>query len=429
VTSTAVPSWAGLVDDLTEQGVLGQQWRSAFLAVRRELFIPEVIWRYDGDDLVPLRRSDEPQEWLQRAHGPRYVVTQVDDGAPVGPEGRGRVATSSASRPDIVAAMLEAGRVEPGMRVLEIGTGTGYTAALLAHRLGAPNVTTIEIDPDLAARARAALERSGYGDVTVITGDGAQGYPARAPFDRVLSTVAAPQVPYAWVRQTRSGGLVVTPWSSAYEPAGLLSLTVNDDGTATGGLVNTTISFMPLRDQRISRAAIAEVVRDTDTPERSDTDLHVSHLCNNDDAPFTIGFEVAGCHWVYAPGDDDRWCVWFLDPSSRSWARFDYQPGVRRWPIHQFGPRRLFDEVAAAYHRWDHAGRPPVVQWRITVTPDGQRVELTSTRAEVHHANSPRFPAGSAASSTGYSPTSTPTSITSTRSAAPGRNRHTEAAL
>jgi protein-L-isoaspartate O-methyltransferase len=56
------------------------------------------------------------------------VVTQVDDGAPVGPEGRGRVATSSASRPDIVAAMLEAGRVEPGMRVLEIGTGTGYTA-------------------------------------------------------------------------------------------------------------------------------------------------------------------------------------------------------------------------------------------------------------------------------------------------------------
>jgi hypothetical protein len=64
VTSTAVPSWAGLVDDLTEQEVLGQQWRSAFLAVRRELFIPEVIWRYDGDDLVPLRRSDEPQEWL-----------------------------------------------------------------------------------------------------------------------------------------------------------------------------------------------------------------------------------------------------------------------------------------------------------------------------------------------------------------------------
>jgi protein-L-isoaspartate O-methyltransferase len=67
-----------------------------------------------------------------------------------------------------------------------------------------------------------------------------------APFDRVLSTVAAPRVPYAWVAQTRPGGLVVTPWNSVYKPAGLLSLAVGADGTATGGLVNTTISFMPL---------------------------------------------------------------------------------------------------------------------------------------------------------------------------------------
>jgi protein-L-isoaspartate(D-aspartate) O-methyltransferase len=133
--------------------------------------------------------------------------------------------------------MLDAGRVEPAMRVLEIGTGTGYTAALLAHQLGARNVTTIEIDPDLAARARAALATAGYGEVTVICGDGARGHPAGAPFDRVLSTVAAPRVPAAWIAQTRPGGLVVTPWSSAYKPAGLLSLTVGDDGTATGGLV------------------------------------------------------------------------------------------------------------------------------------------------------------------------------------------------
>lgn len=71
--------------------------------------------------------------------GPRYVVTQVDDGIPAGPDGRGRVATSSASRPDIVALMLAAGHVEPGMRVLEIGTGTGYTAAMLAT--GSANAT------------------------------------------------------------------------------------------------------------------------------------------------------------------------------------------------------------------------------------------------------------------------------------------------
>ncbi len=74
-----------------------------------------------------------------------------------------------------------------------------------------------------------------------------------------------------------------------------------------------------------------------------------------------------------------EWCAWFLDPGFRSWARFDYQPGSRRWPVHQFGPRRLFNEVAAAYHQWEHAGRPPVTRWRFTLTPEGQRVELTGT--------------------------------------------------
>jgi protein-L-isoaspartate(D-aspartate) O-methyltransferase len=380
VINTAPALWSELVDDLAEQGVLGEPWRAAFLAVPREVFIPEVIWRYAGDDLVPLRRDDEPAEWLARAYGPRYVITQVDDGAPAGPNGRGRVPTSSASRPDIVATMLAAGNLERGMRVLEIGTGTGYTAALLAHYLGARNVTSIEVDPDLAARARAALERAGYREVTVITGDGARGDPDRAPFDRVLSTVAAPRVPYAWVAQTRPGGLVVTPWGSAYKPAGLLSLTVNDDGTATGGLVNTTISFMPLRDQRITRAVVADLARDADTPDVGDTDLHASDVCN-DDAPFAIAIEVPGCHWEYETDtDDDGWCVWFLDPGTRSWARFDYQPGTRRWPVHQSGPRRLFDEVAAAYHRWDHAGRPQASRWRFTITPDGQRAELTAAK-------------------------------------------------
>jgi SAM-dependent methyltransferase len=273
------------------------------------------------------------------------------------------------------------------MRVLEIGTGTGYTAALLAHQLGARNVTTIEIDPDLAARARIALATAGYGEVTVICGDGARGHPAGAPFDRVLSTVAAPRVPAAWIAQTRPGGLVVTPWSSAYKPAGLLSLTVGDDGTATGSLINTTISFMELRDQRIPRATLADIVRDTDTPDVSHTDLHASHLCN-DNAPFVIGALVPDCQWEYmaATDDDGRWCVWFLDPNSRSWARFNYQPDTRQWPIHQFGPRRLFDEVTAAYHRWQQAGRPSVEHWRFTITPNGQCVELTGTPTQHEHA-------------------------------------------
>jgi protein-L-isoaspartate O-methyltransferase len=378
VRSTAPSSWARLVDDLIAEEVLPQPWQAAFLAVPREVFIPEVIWRQAGDWLVPLHRADDPDEWLRCVYGPGYVITQVDDGTPTGTKGRGWVPTSSASRPDIVALMLDAGRVEPGMRVLEIGTGTGYTAALLAHRLGPENVTTIEVDPGLAARARTALATAGYGEVTVLTGDGAWGYPGNAPFDRVLSTAAAPRVPYPWIAQTRPGGLVVTPWNSPYQPAGLLSLTVAPDGTATGSLVNTTISFMQLRDQRIHRATIAEVVRDTDLPQVSETGRHASHLCNSADARFAIDRQVSNCQWEYIPATDDdgHWCLWFLDPTTRSWARFDYQPDTGRWPVHQFGPRQLWDEVVAAYQWWDRVGRPPVTQWRFTVTADKQNVEL-----------------------------------------------------
>jgi hypothetical protein len=166
-----------------------------------------------------------------------------------------------------------------------------------------------------------------------------------------------------------------------------LSLTVGDDGTATGGLVNTTISFMELRDQRIPRGTLADIVHDTDTPDVSHTDLHASHLCN-DNAPFVIGALVPGCQWEYmaATDEDGRWCVWFLDPGSRSWARFNYQPDTRQWPVHQFGPRRLWDEVTAAYHRWQQAGRPSVEHWRFTTTSNGQCLELTGTTTQHEHA-------------------------------------------
>jgi protein-L-isoaspartate O-methyltransferase len=97
-------------------------------------------------------------------------------------------------------------------RVLEIGTGTGYNAALLAHRLGDGQVVSIEVDPQVAEQTRHALARAGFAP-TVITADGSAGYPAGAPYDRVIATCSAllGQVPYQWVAQTRAGGRLVVP--------------------------------------------------------------------------------------------------------------------------------------------------------------------------------------------------------------------------
>jgi len=204
-----------MVDELTTCGELDPAWHAAFLAVPRHAFIPDLIWRWERGELVTFRRSEDPDRWLALSYAPRQsLITQVDDGDPIRPGLVGDRISSSASQPDVMALMLAALDVQHGMRVCEIGTGTGYNAALLAQRLGATNVTTIEVDAFLADRARAALAETGYRDVRGVTGDGALGYPPRAPYDRVLSTASVQQVPYAWVAQTRPGGRVVTPWGT-----------------------------------------------------------------------------------------------------------------------------------------------------------------------------------------------------------------------
>lgn len=113
------------------------------------------------------------------------------------------------SQPYIVAYMSEELRVEPHHRVLEIGTGSGYQAAVLAAL--AREVYSVEIVPELAERARTTLEGLGIRNVHVLTGDGYKGWPEHAPFDRVMATAAPPEMPPALVEQLAPGGRLVAP--------------------------------------------------------------------------------------------------------------------------------------------------------------------------------------------------------------------------
>jgi protein-L-isoaspartate(D-aspartate) O-methyltransferase len=109
----------------------------------------------------------------------------------------------------MVAVMTELARVEPGDRVLEVGTGSGYQAALLS--LLADEVWSIEIVPELAARARALLAELGYRNVHVETGDGYRGWPAAAPFDANVVTAAPARAPPPLLEQLAPGGRLVIP--------------------------------------------------------------------------------------------------------------------------------------------------------------------------------------------------------------------------
>src|SRR5580700_6934644 len=134
---------------------------------------------------------------------------EVDDGSGDVTEGRGS-ASSSNSAPGAVFPMLEQLQVHDHHRVLDIGTGTGWTAALLSWRVGAANVTTVEIDPGLAEQARKNLQAAGY-QPRLIVGDGAVGHRRGAPYDRIHVTFAVERVPWAWIDQTRPGGVILTP--------------------------------------------------------------------------------------------------------------------------------------------------------------------------------------------------------------------------
>jgi protein-L-isoaspartate(D-aspartate) O-methyltransferase len=153
---------------------------------------------------------------------------------------------SCASQPGVVALMLDQLDAQPGERILELGAGTGYNAALLAHLVGETgHVTTLDVDDDLIEGARAHLAAAGMTNVEAVTRDGALGYAEGAPYDRIIATVGAHGVPHAWLQQLAPGGRLLVPQrlkgtvsrSIAYEQR---------DGrwVSLGSEMNT---FMPLR--------------------------------------------------------------------------------------------------------------------------------------------------------------------------------------
>jgi protein-L-isoaspartate(D-aspartate) O-methyltransferase len=133
-----------------------------------------------------------------------FVIKCGPDGLPI----------SSSSQPAMMAIMLDQLGLEPGHRVLEIGTGTGYNAAVMSSVVGpAGEVVTVDIDPELVARARSGLQAAGYDAVTVKCADGGYGDPEGAPYDRIIVTAGAWDIAPAWLAQLGPGGRLVLPLS------------------------------------------------------------------------------------------------------------------------------------------------------------------------------------------------------------------------
>jgi protein-L-isoaspartate(D-aspartate) O-methyltransferase len=175
---------AAMVRELHEQGAIRSEPVAAALAtVPRHLFAP-----------------GEP---LEAAYAPQGIVM-----AKRGPDG---LAVSVMSAAHLQAVMLEQAGIEPGMRVLEVGSG-GYNAALIQEITGeSGQVTTVDIDADITDRARACLDAAGYDGVNVVLADAEGGVPEGAPYDRIIVTAAAWDIPPAWISQLTERGRLIVP--------------------------------------------------------------------------------------------------------------------------------------------------------------------------------------------------------------------------
>ena len=177
---------AAMADKLVADGwIASPDVERAFRAVPRHLFT------------LPGSPLDDAYH-----HNKAPYVKVGDDGRP----------TSTVSAAWLQARMIAQAHVRPGMRVLEVGSG-GYNAALLSEVTGPDGqVVTMDVDPDITSHAEAALDAAGYaGRVEVVTGDGEDGVPSRAPFDAVIVTVGAWDLPPAWTAQLAPGGTLVVP--------------------------------------------------------------------------------------------------------------------------------------------------------------------------------------------------------------------------
>lgn len=235
---------AEYVDSLVRhEAIVSEAVERAFRAVSRHRFLdgwfhPEV------EDLrvvyrsVPFDRDDPTPEQLAEVYSNRALITAVERSLP----------TSSTSQPSLVAHMLELLDARPGSRVLEIGTGTGYNAALLWEMVQPSGcVHTVEVQRDVADRARSYLQEEGYAGVRVVHRDGYAGIPEAAPFDRIVATVGCSDLSPHWIEQLDPAGSMLIPLQHGHlDPLIAVRRDPEAPESAVGRVVDRS-GFMPIR--------------------------------------------------------------------------------------------------------------------------------------------------------------------------------------
>ncbi len=356
-----------LAERLASRGAIRSPgWRAAFERVPRHLFVPRFHYD-DGSDrrVVDGAVPEQRDNWLAGVYSDEALVIRYDDVNPTTP-------ASSSSMPTLMAVMLEALGIEDGHSVLEIGTGSGYNAALLCERLGSEHVTTIDIDPGLVREARDRLADAGYRP-SVAACDGWVGFPSNAPYDRVIATGAVHTVPRAWIEQVRPGGVIVAPVSR-----GVAWVEVGSDRDATGRFLRVPAGFMRMQGGPVpALPRVTRLVQLSDAPG-AERPVSVPADVLEDDA-FWFFVRLAFVPFEVRFGADDE-LDRVVDLTDGSWARLEVRAGL----VVQGGARRLWDVIEEAYRRWCELGQPERERFGLSVGHDGRQLAWLDDPASPH---------------------------------------------
>ena len=352
-----------LVESLVDKAaIVTPQVREAFASVPRHLFVPDVD--------VATAYADQP------------VFIRWDEGVPI----------SSSTQPTMMAIMAEQLRADPGHSVLEIGAGTGYNAAILAHIVGeSGKVVTVDIDQYIVYEAARNLSDAGYGNVEVVCGDGFEGFSPGQPYDRIMVTVGAHDVSPHWVEQLSDGGIMVVPlWFRGYR----LSVALQKrDGALESrsaspcmfipirGIADRTEGYFPVgdapqgspqmfvgmeRDDPDRRRNLVQIFAQEpqfrDAGRSLQGQFHTQDLSSGLYMFLTVSPRINIVHWESQDGRFQGAGYTLIDLESMSAATLsDRRPDQ----VTVYGNDAVYVELIGLLDRWDEQGRPSIRNLRV----------------------------------------------------------------
>jgi protein-L-isoaspartate(D-aspartate) O-methyltransferase len=358
------------VEQIAKKQRLSPSIQAAFLAVPRLHFV-KAYYVQQGQSL----RWTQIEADARMVYQDQALVTQLD--------ARG-MPSSSSSQPSIMAAMLEALDIQEGQRILEIGAGTGYNAALLSQLVGAAGqVVTIDISERLVEQARLRLQAAGYTTVQVACANGLHGYAQAGPYDRIIVTGGFPCLSSAWLDQLVAGGKLVGNLLCSLSHS-IVVVTKQGDGTASGRfLPYIDAAFMQLREaqehlQPVSPINLTAYAQQPligqaigVSPETSDVLMALA------DPTFLFYLQWHAPSLVIRP----KWgspqsasptMNYLLDRDSLTSVEYPIAPDSIPYHVHVRGQYNLWEQVQEVYQQWNSLQRPGLDAYQLEIQSGGQ---------------------------------------------------------